>query len=135
MYCNSQNRMRMRIFNVLDDVKREHGFAPIVTRPADSPDFRPRVNWSRFHETMPLAEVSITLRNLLEEWRAGALLGVWAWASRKQNLNPAMCCCDQMAHDPYAASAGATRNAKLGMTHSDGVNGPADITGAPTLGC
>jgi hypothetical protein len=50
--------MRMRIFNVLDDVKREHGFAPVVTRPADSPDFRPRVNWSRFHETMPLAEVA-----------------------------------------------------------------------------
>jgi len=26
--------MRMRIFNVLDDVKRDHGFAPVVTRPA-----------------------------------------------------------------------------------------------------
>lgn len=34
MYSGSQNRMRMRIFNVLDDVKRDHGFAPIVTRPA-----------------------------------------------------------------------------------------------------
>ena len=64
MYVNAQNRMRMRIFNVLDDVKREHGFAPVVTRPADSPDFRPRVNWSRFHETMPLAEVGPpSLRN------------------------------------------------------------------------
>ncbi len=46
-YCNAQNRMRMRVFNVLDDVKREAGFAPVVTRPADSPDFKPRVNWSR----------------------------------------------------------------------------------------
>ncbi len=34
MYSGSQNRMRMRIFNVLDDVKRDHGFAPVVTRPA-----------------------------------------------------------------------------------------------------
>ncbi len=34
MYSGSQNRMRMRIFNVLDDVKRDYGFAPVVTRPA-----------------------------------------------------------------------------------------------------
>jgi hypothetical protein len=34
MYSGSQNRMRMRIFNVLDDVKRDHGFVPLVTRPA-----------------------------------------------------------------------------------------------------
>ena len=33
-YSASQNRMRMRMFNVLDDVKRQHGFCPIVTRPA-----------------------------------------------------------------------------------------------------
>ena len=85
MYSNAQNRMRMRIFNVLDDVKREAGFAPVVTRPADSPDFKPRVNWSRFHETMPLAE---------------------------------------MASDPGARALG-----RPGLTHSDGVNGPADITG------
>ena len=85
MYSNAQNRMRMRIFNVLDDVKRESGFAPVVTRPADSPDFKPRVNWSRFHETMPLAE---------------------------------------MASDPGARALG-----KPGLTHTDGVNGPADITG------
>ncbi|KAK9916760.1 hypothetical protein WJX75_006642 [Coccomyxa subellipsoidea] len=89
MYSGSQNRMRMRIFNVLDDVKREHGFAPIVTRPADSPDFKPRVNWSRFHETMALSD---------------------------------------MANDPFALSPGALRNQKLSLTHSDGVNGPADIT-------
>jgi len=25
---------------------------------ADSPDFKPRVNWSRFHETMPLADMA-----------------------------------------------------------------------------
>jgi len=61
---------------------------------ADSPDFKPRVNWSRFHETMPLAD---------------------------------------MAKDPLALSPHALRNEKLGMTHSDGVNGPADITGARLL--
>lgn len=57
---------------------------------ADSPDFKPRVNWSRFHETMSLAE---------------------------------------MAQDPYALSPTAVRMGKPSMTHSDGVNGPADITG------
>lgn len=58
--------------------------------PADSPDFKPRVNWSRFHETMPLPE---------------------------------------LAKDPYATNPSAWRNDKLGMTSTDGVNGPADITG------
>ncbi len=33
-YSCSQNRMRMRMLNVLDDVKRQHGFCPIITRPA-----------------------------------------------------------------------------------------------------
>ena len=60
--------------------------------PADSPDFKPRVNWSRFHETMPLAE---------------------------------------MAQDPYAKSASALKTNVPGMTSTDGVNGPADISGGP----
>lgn len=58
----------------------------------DSPDFKPRVNWSRFHETM-----------LLEE----------------------------MARDPYAMSPTALRTNMPGMTSTDGVNGIADISGAP----
>ncbi len=60
--------------------------------PADSPDFKPRVNWSRFHETMPLAD---------------------------------------MAQDPYATSANALKTNVPGLTSTDGVNGPADISGAP----
>ena len=51
MYVNSQNRMRMRIYNVLDDVKRNHAFEPVVVAPSDSPDFKPRVDWLRFHST------------------------------------------------------------------------------------
>ena len=58
----------------------------------DSPDFKPRVNWSRFHETM-----------LLEE----------------------------MARDPYAMSPTALKTNMPGMTSTDGVNGIADISGAP----
>ena len=61
--------------------------------PADSPDFKPRVNWSRFHETMPL---------------------------------------DEMAKDPYAKSASALKTNVPGMTSTDGVNGPADISGGPS---
>jgi hypothetical protein len=56
MYTSSQNRMRMRIYNVLRDVKKDHAFYPIVTSPADSPDFKPRVNWGRFHDTVPLGD-------------------------------------------------------------------------------
>ncbi len=51
MYCNSQNRMRMRIYNCFNDVKLHHHFAPIVTRPLDTPDRKPRIDWSRFHLT------------------------------------------------------------------------------------
>ena len=57
----------------------------------DSPDFKPRVNWSRFHETMPLAD---------------------------------------MAKDPYAMSPTALKTNVTGLTSTDGVNGPADISGA-----
>ena len=59
---------------------------------ADSPDFKPRVNWSRFHETMPLEE---------------------------------------MARDPYAMSPTALKTNVPGLTSTDGVNGIADISGAP----
>ncbi|KAK9825397.1 hypothetical protein WJX81_000403 [Elliptochloris bilobata] len=59
-YASAGNRMRLRMFNVLDDVKRDHAFAPIVTCPSESPDYKPRINWSRFHETMPLEEAART---------------------------------------------------------------------------
>lgn len=51
MYTNSQNRMRMRIYNVLEDIKRQHAFEPIITSPLDSPDYKPRVDWVKFHAT------------------------------------------------------------------------------------
>lgn len=37
---------------------------------------------------------------------------------------------EDMAQDPYALSPTAVRMGKPSMTHTDGVNGPADITGA-----
>ena len=52
MYCNSQNRMRMRIYNCFNDIKLHHHFAPIVTRPLDSADRKPRIDWSHFHQTV-----------------------------------------------------------------------------------
>ena len=33
-YASAGNRMRLRMFNVLDDVKRDHAYAPIVTCPS-----------------------------------------------------------------------------------------------------
>ena len=58
MYSNAQNRMRMRMYNVLSDVKRGHGFLPIVTPPYNSPDLKPHVNWNAFHHTAPLGEIA-----------------------------------------------------------------------------
>jgi hypothetical protein len=50
-YLSGQNRFRMRVYNVLEDVKRQHAFEPIITSPTDSPDYKPRVDWVRFHST------------------------------------------------------------------------------------
>ena len=52
------------------------------------------MNWSRFHETMPLAD---------------------------------------MAKDPYAMSPTAMKTNVTSLTSTDGVNGPADISGAASL--
>lgn len=52
MYCNAQNRMRMRIYNCFNDIKLHHRFAKIVTRPLDNADRKPRIDWSRFHQTV-----------------------------------------------------------------------------------
>lgn len=54
MYSGSQNRMRMRIFNVLDDVKRDHGFAPVVTRPAGAAPPHPLC---LYHELLVLIHI------------------------------------------------------------------------------
>lgn len=46
-YASAGNRMRLRMFNVLDDVKRDHAYAPIVTCPSGAPQ-RPLTAWSPF---------------------------------------------------------------------------------------
>lgn len=51
MYVDGRNRMRMRVYNVLDDIKRQHAFEPIITPPFESSDSKPRVDWHRFHNT------------------------------------------------------------------------------------
>lgn len=65
MYKASQNRLRMRMYNVLKDIKRQHAYVPIVIRPALSPDYRPRVNWSNFHETVPLEQAPSLYKSTL----------------------------------------------------------------------
>lgn len=62
MYKASQNRLRMRMYNVLKDIRRQHAFYPIVIRPSLSPDYRPRVNWANFHETVPLEKAPALYR-------------------------------------------------------------------------
>lgn len=56
-YSTAANAMRTRIYSVMRDVRRDHGFCSIVTSPSDSPDLKPRVNWAAFHETVKLSSV------------------------------------------------------------------------------
>ena len=54
-YSSAANAMRTRVYSVMRDVRRDHGFCSIVTSPSDSPDLKPRVNWAAFHETVKLS--------------------------------------------------------------------------------
>ena len=57
-YSTAANAMRTRVYSVMRDVRRDHGFCSIVTSPSDSPDLKPRVNWAAFHETVKLSSLS-----------------------------------------------------------------------------
>lgn len=57
-YSTAANAMRTRVYSVMHDVRRDHGFCSIVTSPSDSPDLKPRVNWAAFHETVKLSSGS-----------------------------------------------------------------------------
>ncbi len=54
MYSNSQERMRLRIYNVKNSVRPGHGFAPMVTPPHETGELKPRIDWSKFHHLRPL---------------------------------------------------------------------------------
>lgn len=69
MYSNSTIVMKQRTFNVCNDVKYAHRLIPIVTAPSHSIDGKPRVLWSRFHDTVPVDDSS-------EAGRAGSI-SVW----------------------------------------------------------
>ena len=56
MYSMGTNRMRMRMFHTQQDVHPNHIFCPVVTAPSNSADYKPRVDWSNFHEVVALEE-------------------------------------------------------------------------------
>ena len=58
MYSNSSTIMKQRTYNVCNDVKYAHRLIPIVTAPSQSADGKPRVLWSKFHDTMPVDDSS-----------------------------------------------------------------------------
>lgn len=46
----------MRMFHTQQDVHPNHIFCPVVTAPSNSADYKPRVDWSNFHEVVALEE-------------------------------------------------------------------------------
>lgn len=58
MYSSSCVALKQRTYNVCNDVKYAHRLIPIVTRPGASPDGKPRVLWSKFHDTIPVDDTS-----------------------------------------------------------------------------
>ena len=62
MYSSSSVALKQRTYNVCNDVKYAHRMLPIVTRPGASQDGKPRVLWSKFHDTIPVDNTSSASR-------------------------------------------------------------------------
>ncbi len=77
MYSAGTNRMRMRMFHTQQDVHPNHIFSPVVTAPSVSADYKPRVDWSKFHEVVALQSDELKsphLEHVSKSW--GALSGI-----------------------------------------------------------
>ncbi|KAK9856462.1 hypothetical protein WJX84_003016 [Apatococcus fuscideae] len=73
MYSNSQERMRLRIYNVKNSVRPGHGFAPMVTPPHETPELKPRIDWSKFHHIRPLTAAAAKQDAKIAAQRQGSL--------------------------------------------------------------
>jgi len=78
MYSSSTTVMKQRTFNVCNDVKYAHRLIPIVTAPNQSADGKPRVLWSKFHDTVPVDDSSA----------AGRAGSISVWPEQGQLLDP-----------------------------------------------
>ena len=79
MYSNSSIAMKQRTYNVCNDVKYAHRLIPIVTAPNQSADGKPRVLWSKFHDTVPVDDSSA----------AGRAGSISIWPEQGQLPDPA----------------------------------------------
>lgn len=73
MYSNSQERMRLRIYNVKNSIRPGHGFAPMVTPPHETPELKPRIDWSKFHHMRPLTAAAAKQDAKIASQRQGSL--------------------------------------------------------------
>ena len=71
--------MKQRTYNVCNDVKYAHRLIPIVTAPNQSADGKPRVLWSKFHDTVPVDDSSA----------AGRAGSISIWPEQGQLPDPA----------------------------------------------
>ena len=78
MYSSSTTVMKQRTFNVCNDVKYAHRLIPIVTAPNQSADGKPRVLWSKFHDTIPVDDSSA----------AGRAGSISVWPEQGQLVDP-----------------------------------------------
>ncbi|DBB04045.1 hypothetical protein WJX77_007564 [Trebouxia sp. C0004] len=73
MYSAGTNRMRMRMFHTQQDVHPNHIFSPVVTAPSVSADYKPRVDWSKFHQVLALQSDELKsphLEHVSKSWGA-----------------------------------------------------------------
>lgn len=55
MLCNSANMVRTVTYKLPQDLKRDHVFAPMVSRRA-GPDAEPAMDWQAFHTVIPVGQ-------------------------------------------------------------------------------
>ncbi|KAL3154506.1 hypothetical protein ABBQ32_013968 [Trebouxia sp. C0010 RCD-2024] len=82
MYSMGTNRMRMRMFHTQSDVHPNHIFCPVVTAPSSSADYKPRVDWSKFHEVIALEQEELQSPHLQHVSRA--------WGALSNSYRPAL---------------------------------------------
>ena len=72
--------MRMRMFHTQQDVHPNHIFCPVVTAPSSSADYKPRVDWSKFHEVVALEEDELKSPHLEHVSKAWGALSSTSWS-------------------------------------------------------
>lgn len=101
----------MRMFHTEQDVHPNHIFCPVVTAPSMSADYKPRVDWSKFHDVVALEQEELKSPHLAHVSKAWGALSSESFRLLEHLSLPVVsirsmsACCDSNSLT-YVAAAG-----------------------------